>query len=85
MKILEFFDVRVADIHLEVKIWMLMKMFGILLNLHLNILQVVEFMLRKVMEEFERHLLTQRKQVTKVRLLATLQQLVVGGVKFFFR
>lgn len=28
---------------------------------------VVEFMLRKVMEEFERHLLTQRKQVTKMR------------------
>ncbi|KAG0585317.1 hypothetical protein KC19_2G003100 [Ceratodon purpureus] len=28
---------------------------------------VVEFMLRKVMEEFERHLVTQRKQVTKMR------------------
>ena len=32
------------------------------------LLQVVEFMLRKVMEEFERHLVNQRKQVTKVCL-----------------
>ncbi|CAM6015765.1 unnamed protein product [Sphagnum balticum] len=30
---------------------------------------LVEFMLRKVMEEFEHHLLTQRKQVTKVSMV----------------
>jgi hypothetical protein len=28
--------------------------------------QLVEFMLRKVMEEFEHHLLAQRRQVVKV-------------------
>ncbi|CAK9872555.1 unnamed protein product [Sphagnum jensenii] len=40
---------------------------------------LVEFMLRKVMEEFERHLLTQRKQVTKMK--TTLKDLFVREEK----
>lgn len=37
----------------------------LLLMLH-QCVQLVEFLLRKVIEEFEYHLLAQRKQVTKV-------------------
>jgi hypothetical protein len=40
---------------------------------------LVEFMLHKVMEEFEHHLLTQRKQVTKMK--STLRELLLRQEK----